>query len=631
MKRGNRHDRHKRQKKRNHHQNDPSNRKRLPQQPDTTSTTSTSDDIEEQLRIQRLKRKEQESTHIHTGTDDAMDRNIEDGDTVSTVSEMAVLGKYSFDPKRKAYFPTVANSHHNDDENNRCDEEDTKSDYPINMAQSFPLSPHRLMMHHNCSAIHDQRRPSSAAMISYMVQLLHGTKQRRNLIATHWYGAMLLNSMSILPTPTQMTFLSMFSRMHHNDGSRSNNHIGSALWTRGFDILPFQHHQQNSNNDANTTFDLQHSSVQCLSYQYPLIHGKVLNHQSICSRRTTATDPEYIVGCIEPLFQTTKLHVRDYRRQSCFSIIVPFEANDFTATSRSDSSNHCPVHRIVTGGNQSRCSTIDLVRMEQIEFRRRFHTKSDILCVESSDQSSRTGTTTTTDDESTCCRPDLIFFGHRNGQVQVHDMRTDVVQQIGTLAKHTNRVDSVLRIVPLFRERPDQLVARGKNCWMLFDLRRMGGSSMNISNRAAIVHSVPLSTNSNMIACKGMAIDPLESIILVPYQSKHSSSNDQFGVNVWSLDSGCYVGNKMIPTPNKRPIINPDISSVELCSTITPAWTLSQSNDTPPVTAQISASTSDTNEDYCTSTKSYGLWLYFGDPNGMYQITCNGQWNCHDS
>lgn len=652
MKRRYPHDKPRRQKQRNIHTRSNERRRQEIQRETRTDTNSNFDDINEQLRIQRLKKKEQSSTFTSTSTIIESDEFVEN----SNVEDVkAVLGKYTYDPKRKAYFPTSAFNTGNcidkniNDDDEEDDDQDTGS-YKNNTAQSFTILPHRYIMkpHNNHVIQQHPQRPSSAMMTSYIVQLLHGTKQRNNLIATNWYGKILLNSMSILPITLPVFYLEPMiisatsygtistltgTEWQHDTDDTNNNIVGSALWTRGFDILPSVYYQRQDDDNSDTHIH-RSSLVQFVSYSSTrsIIHGKLFNNRNMFGFSTAATLPECFVACLQPWRQTTKLHVLDYQHQTSFAIVVPFECNDFTAIHGRCSHGF----RIMIGGNQSRCSTIDLFRMEQIEDHIRCHTKSDILCIESSDQTSTIEKRTTTDDGSTSNRPDLVFFGHRNGLVQVHDMRTDDVQQIGKLRCHNHiepknnfDVDSVVRIQSLFRERPDQLVARGRTCWMLFDLRRMGDNS----SRAAVVHSVPLSTNSHLIACKGMAIDPMQSVVIVPFQH-HSSGHDQHGVNVWSLDSGCYVGQKTIPKPEaidaNRPIFRQHASNIELCSTITPAWSRSTPHAEVSSTANNATNAHDTDEDYYISTKSYGLWMRLGYPYGMQHITCNGHWICHD-
>jgi hypothetical protein len=352
---------------------------------------------------------------------------------------------------------------------------------------------------------------------------------------------------------------------------------------------------------------------------------------------------------------------------------MDWECNDFTAIS---------IHRFEMGGNGNRYFTYDMTHEAHTGHDRRlFGTQSDILCMESYEH------------QLPNSRPNLVYMGYRNGLVQCYDIRTDDdIQRIGQLTenqsaatqshhhhskkkkkKEKNVVDSVLRIQPLFQERPDQLLVRGRTCWSLYDLRCLsstdGSSSSsghhNHRRNAAIVQSNSLSPDLNCIPCKGMATDPRQSVIIVPYQKRNHNGDNatSYGVNVWSLDSGKYVGQAPISTTNHSDPTMPSLppgtlhpSDVELSSMITPAWrrsisslppredniqhcqTPSRTTNTDAMGVQktnstITTTSSNTNTNNTTinensdaqysyfSTKSYGLWLKMGSPYGMHHIT----------
>ncbi len=569
-----------------------------PNVPDST-IIDNNNDIEEQLRIQRLKKNKTEVSTPST-------TRLSNDDTVDP--SQLVLGNYTFDPQRNAYFPTTRTT---------TIRHDHIDDVLTNMEPPRPFT--RLLPHQCLTIPSTSTTTTSPTTLTYMLQLLHGTTQRRHLLVTHGYGPLLLHHMSIRPVRALHTDRVLFRQMrvqnenaahidHHVQGNRfHNHHTGSALWTRTFDMIPFQYYYH-----PHHSHPMRCSDAEYVSYTHPFIHGKMLRPAAF--RHMAATDPECIVGCLQPTSTppATQIRIFDYQRQTSCFMSIPLECNDFTTTQQSSSST---IHRIVLGGTASRCATMDLNRMELlVDHHRRpsFHTKSDILCIEAS--SSDGGSS------STSHRPgDLVFFGHRNGLVQVLDTRTDVVQRIGKLAighripQGNGNVDSVLGIQPLFRERPDQLLARGRSCWMLWDLRRMGGSGCNQSSSAAIVQNVPLFTNSNhSIPCKGMATDPMQSVVIIPFQNEQHHTTTRYGVNVWSLDTGGHLGQKIIPTPSSSPPVPP--SEIELCSTISPAW--SRANDADQ-------------DHYDISTTSYGLWLRLGHPDsGMHHITCDGRWTC---
>lgn len=188
-------------------------------------------------------------------------------------------------------------------------------------------------------------------MTSYMVQLIHGTQQRRDLIMTHWYGGLLLNSMKIVPvtTPLHYTLPQIGSmRAYQRDTNMWDDYIapshttlpdtniGSALWSRTFDILPFRYYQYPSidiiDNDDNHSYRC--STIECLSYKNPYIHGKFLTTPVYGA--SAAHPSECSVGCLQPLFpglHKTRCRVFDYQRQSQYAFDMDWECNDFTAIS----------------------------------------------------------------------------------------------------------------------------------------------------------------------------------------------------------------------------------------------------------------------------------------------------------
>jgi hypothetical protein len=130
---------------------------------------------------------------------------------------------------------------------------------------------------------------------------------------------------------------------------------------------------------------------------------------------------------------------------------------------------------------------------------------SDILCAETDCLSSS--------------RPDLVFHGHQDGSITMHDSRMDKTDT-RTLAfpaapgTGVDKFGSVARIQLLFDQRLDQLIARGSNTtFRLFDARNLGESSAQRRGRSAMIHEMVLpaevatapNTGSSV---KGMAADP---------------------------------------------------------------------------------------------------------------------------
>jgi hypothetical protein len=234
---------------------------------------------------------------------------------------------------------------------------------------------------------------------------------------------------------------------------------------------------------------------------------------------------------------------------------------------------------------------------------------SDILCVETDCLSSS--------------RPQLVFHGHRNGSITMHDTRTDQnsAQELNFPSPTVRKNDgfgSVVRIQLLFDQRPDQLLARGSlgSCCRLFDVRCLGGQSTHRYNgRSAMIHEMVLpagvataARNTANTACsaKGMATDPCRAIAIVPFIEK--SLNACFGM--WSLDSGDFIG----PIQQSRGSIYGD-QAVELCPTITRAWQ-----------CKVPAVESDASEPPRAEAipGSYGLWFGRGEHTSGHIVFRHG-------
>jgi hypothetical protein len=188
---------------------------------------------------------------------------------------------------------------------------------------------------------------------------------------------------------------------------------------------------------------------------------------------------------------------------------------------------------------------------------------SDMLCVETDCLSSS--------------RPGLVFHGHRDGSITMHDSRTDktdthTVAFPAAPGMEEDKFGSVARIQLLFDQRPDQLIARGSNttCCRLFDARNLGESSAQRRGRSAMIHEMVLpaevatapNTGSSV---KGMAADPHRAIAIAPF--KNETQRACFGM--WSLDSGEFIGHKTATMTCRFDI---DDQMVELCPTVTRAW-----------------------------------------------------------
>jgi hypothetical protein len=90
-------------------------------------------------------------------------------------------------------------------------------------------------------------------------------------------------------------------------------------------------------------------------------------------------------------------------------------------------------------------------------------------------------------------RPDLVFHGHRNGSITMHDSCTNnrnthtVVFPVAP-SREVDKFGSVARIQLRFDQQPDQLLARGSNttCCHLLDVRSLGEPSTQHRGRSSL-------------------------------------------------------------------------------------------------------------------------------------------------
>jgi hypothetical protein len=247
---------------------------------------------------------------------------------------------------------------------------------------------------------------------------------------------------------------------------------------------------------------------------------------------------------------------------------------------------------VILGGEKGRQTWFNYQSLRLDPYPRKTGCVSDILCVETDCLSSS--------------RPQLVFHGHRNGSITMHDCRTDQnsaheLNVPSPTGRKNDDFGSVVRIQLLFDQRPDQLLARGslQSCCRLFDVRCLSEQSTRCNGRSALIHEMLLpaevaaARNTANTACsaKGMATDPCRAIAIVPFID--AFHNACFGM--WSLDSGDFIG----PIKQSRGSIFGD-QAVELCPTITRAWQCKvqdvESDSCEPPRAEVIPG-------------SYGLWF----------------------
>lgn len=246
-------------------------------------------------------------------------------------------------------------------------------------------------------------------------------------------------------------------------------------------------------------------------------------------------------------------------------------------------------------------------------------TKSNVLCI-------------ATDDS--LVMPDIVFAGHRDGGITIHDYRTKKVT--GAMLscnsrKSEHEFGSVVAMQLLFDQRPEQLLVRGSNgtyC-RLFDIRCLGSlpsaSPFTKNTRACAFEFCLPSTvlqEHTLSMTKGFATNPLRSTVMIPYFDS-SNQNPSFGL--WSLDSGEFIGNKPVKCWNSKQtdIMEPlsattikPLECLELCSKLTRAYAWSAPSGEKP--------DEDTEKRVRTIPGCFGLWLDWG-LNGVHHVVCHGR------
>ena len=480
---------------------------------DPDNVSSSTDDIEEQLRRQRLKK-----SLTYTNNENFPREETEELSNSNSSTKKKTLGKYTYDASRGAYFPSKFL---------QASEGRPKSD--VSQTNVFTVI---------------KSKSFTPPLISRYVQLLHGSVRRRRLVG-QLAGKMVLDSLSVARLQDnnwdQMK-LRLPSRMSTDcDCER----VCTSPWSRCFGVIP--------------------SPVDKTLPNIFSVHGSPFKHGKALLR-------DGDVGCLETLERKTVFHMFNNDGHFKCGFELESEINDFSQLP------HHPEKFFFAGNRGCCCITNDwtLESMSTPSFSRT-NASSDILCVEC---------------DHSYTRPDLIFFGQRNGQIHVHDQRTSWKwnASAGILSNQRQRsapVDSVFNMKAVFRHRPDQLLVRGRCSWSTFDLRVLGGY-ISGTGSPSLVHNVSFMTTSDDLSTggKGMAVDPLQSTIIIPFWHKRDAAykSGQICLKLWSLESGNFLGAKMLQYAalNERSVMNHkrqfslDNLDLELCPTLSNAWLFSR-------------------------------------------------------
>jgi hypothetical protein len=506
-------------------------------------------DIEEQLRKQRLKKLNSVQTNA------SMSQKEEFSDNAPSMQKKT-LGRYTYDRSRGTYFPTkfVRNAV----EPRSC----TRNEF----------QKERIDLH----------RPP---VVAHVVQLLHGSARRRRFVV-QWGGQMIKDSLSVQPN------CEFYLDQMRLPQSELTNEVGenssSSPWSQCFGVV-----SPHSCSSPPKYFSLRNSSFS---------HGKPL----LCDKG---------IGCLGTSERRTTFTTFDMTGNRMSYGIFQDEINDFTQV------QHSPEWTFF-GGNKGQILSIQSSSWFQLEFSTREATiPSDILCVESD----RSG-----------AHPDLVFFGQRNGKVLVYDVRTSlhstkIAGTLSTRKQNDSSVDSVFSMKTMFEHHPDQLLVRGSSSWRVCDLRGLGGC---IIGDNSLIRNVSFCSGPDHLSIpgKGMALDPIQSTIIVPFWNKADASDklSKVSLKFWSLESGDYLGAKALQNeasgkeiatstgPERRYTFAS--TDLELCPTVTHAWSFK------PIFAEMRKS-----QETKRLPGAFGLWLKIG-AQYINHISCDGrhdfQGNC---
>jgi hypothetical protein len=230
----------------------------------------------------------------------------------------------------------------------------------------------------------------------------------------------------------------------------------------------------------------------------------------------------------------------------------------------------------------------------------------------------------------------LAYFGHRTGELTLWDARSSTCQstlprQSGGNSRYRSNeeIRTIVNVLPL-TETPHYVLTRGLfDMCCLYDMRKLtsstsssDGRNNNKENDPSIVHNFTVPSYVSRRAekkpslCSGVATNPSQTFVIAPYtratDTRYSTSATESCLGMWSLYTGEFVGSKDIATPSPPAAIAANENSnrrqdfslahdkrgpsvVELCPTITPAWTWKEPTPNAPRIEKVPG--------------SFGLWF----------------------
>mmetsp|Transcript_27701 Transcript_27701/g.65045 ORF Transcript_27701/g.65045 Transcript_27701/m.65045 type:complete len:658 (+) Transcript_27701:93-2066(+) len=234
----------------------------------------------------------------------------------------------------------------------------------------------------------------------------------------------------------------------------------------------------------------------------------------------------------------------------------------------------------------------------------------------------------------------LLGFGHRNGLVSILDLRApqtlcSILQcENKTAGKHLGSATDLAFPSVGYGHRHEVLVKRSFGSYQLHDLRK---STSVLSDGAAdhtsttVVHNMmvpPNEINATLSAnCNGFFIDPNSRQTMMSPYIDNPSGDARLGV--WSLDTGLFIGSRLLLENKHGSNAEDESLHVEVCSKISPLVVSNRQS----VTGSDGLSSS-------SSSSSYGVWLKCGafttqrlpsKVGSLHQLSIPGRWNEDDT
>ncbi|GKZ00885.1 hypothetical protein MPSEU_001040200 [Mayamaea pseudoterrestris] len=506
------------------------------------------DEIEDQLRRQRLKQKK-----VNEEKDQSLVESTERNHTpVSHSHHPIALGNYLYDRERQTYFPKGFIP--------RQEEKDSANGLDCALTCCVPARfrtfPYLRLTNNAIDCEYSNR---TGQRLSTDVAFLHraascDARQRARLAACLAEQS-ILKSFHLTPpiaqcrvgkTTTKRYYL-LFG-LNEREARAGNSECKMLLppWSRTFDVAP---HCQGHRRLPNFASVIEEDSVRYLDTLDKTWSYTKLSNQAISSVRfcypgvlNAGIDQSLPYGVLSSRRGATQtFQILSTLREASWEI-VGYQANDFLML---DSDTIVFAFDRTRGNSTNEFFLSINIGSGELTGSQRNSTSSDAICVDTAEPESRT-------DRSihTC------IFGHRDGSVTLFDKRCSH----SSIVKHADNCFGNVLALNCFL--PNQVLARGgaSGSCRLLDLR--------LPRKVVKEYAVPSKLVHEHLTqkCNGVTIDPCNNVVISPFVN--TNMQPRFGI--WSFRSGEYLGSQ--PLTRKVSATNKQSVVVELCKTPTRAW-----------------------------------------------------------